>query len=180
MPATDSAVTSRILLLGAPGTGAHALADALAGHLATTPLALHVAHSALMDALQAGDAQEQSAALDAHRCAAMTLLMGLDLPCPTPDQKAQHAADAQLRAALGAAAIGYRVVYGPAGPARLRSALRALGSVLGETSPVDEATAHREIRAARLRAYGCEKCSDPVCEHRLFTALTRTPAPDRA
>jgi hypothetical protein len=27
------------------------------------------------------------------------------------------------------------------------------------------------MRTQRLRAWNCEKCSDPVCEHRLFTSL---------
>ncbi|MDZ7866586.1 hypothetical protein [Acidovorax sp.] len=152
----------KIVLLGAPGTGAQDLADALAAHLAATPSPTPVTLTVLAD----------FSALD--RTASMALLMGLDLPCPQGQQPERQAADAQLRAALNAAGVGYRVVYGT-GPARLASALRALGSVLG--MPESEAVRASESRAARLRAYGCEKCSDPVCEHRLFTALTRPPAP---
>ncbi|MES2613238.1 MAG: hypothetical protein V4679_23500 [Pseudomonadota bacterium] len=156
---------STIVLLGAPGTGAQELADALAAHLAATPPALPITLSV----------PEHAAALpELGRDASLALLMGLDLPCPQDQQAAQHAADAQLRAALDAAAIAYRVVYGT-GPARLASALRALGPVLG--TPASDAVPASASRAARLRAYGCEKCSDPVCEHRLFTALTRPPAP---
>ena len=152
----------KIVLLGAPGTGAQDLADALAVHLATTPSPTPVTLTVLA----------HFSALE--RTASMALLMGLDLPCPPDQQPAQQAADAQLRAALNAAGVAYRVVYGT-GPARLASALRALGAVLG--MPESDALQANESRAARLRAYGCEKCSDPVCEHRLFTALTRPPAP---
>lgn len=152
----------KIVLLGAPGTGAQDLADALAAHLAATPSPTPVTLTVLAD----------FSALD--QTASMALLMGLDLPCPQGQQPAQQAADARLRAALNAAGIGYRVVYGT-GSARLASALRALGAVLGR--PESDAVQTNESRAARLRAYGCEKCSDPVCEHRLFTALTRPPAP---
>ncbi|MDP4077210.1 hypothetical protein [Acidovorax sp. A1169] len=152
----------KIVLLGAPATGAQDLADALAAHLAATPSPTPVTLTVLAD----------FSALD--QTASMALLMGLDLPCPLDQQPAQQAADAQLRAALNAAGVAYRVVYGT-GPARLASALRALGAVLG--MPESDAVQANESRAARLRAYGCEKCSDPVCEHRLFTALTRPPAP---
>lgn len=152
----------KIVLLGAPGTGAQDLADALAAHLATTPSPTPVTLTVLA----------HFSALD--RTACMALLMGLDLTCPPGQQPAQQAADARLRAALNAAGVAYRVVYGT-GPARLASALRALGAVLG--MPESDAVQANESRAARLRAYGCEKCSDPVCEHRLFTALTRPPAP---
>lgn len=156
---------SKIVLLGAPGTGAQDLADALAAHLASTPLPATVTLTVLADL---------SAVPDLDRTGSMALLMGLDLPCPQDQQPVQQAADTRLRAVLDAQAIGYRVVYGT-GPARLASALRALGSVLG--TPASDATHATESRAARLRAYGCEKCSDPVCEHRLFTALARPPAP---
>ncbi len=169
---------STIVLLGAPGTGVQALVDALAAHLATSTSPLIIAQSTLPQAMAARDPAQQAAALDLHRAASLTLLMGLDLPCPPEEQPLQQAADAQLRAALGAAAIGYRVVYGQ-GPARLASALRALESVVGR--PVGDTAGPHEASAARMLAWGCEKCSDPVCEHRLFTALTaRPPAPDRA
>ena len=166
---------STIVLLGAPGTGVQALADALAAHLASHPSPLPIAHSTLPQAIAASDAAQHAAALDSHRAASLTLLMGLDLACPPEEQPLQQAADAQLRAALDTAAIGYRVVYGQ-GPARLASALRALESVVARP-PGGTAVPH-EPGAPRMVAWGCEKCSDPVCEHRLFTALTtRPPAP---
>lgn len=160
-------MTPTIVLLGAPGTGVQALAEALAPHLATAPTPLSIVCPAPAETLLAFDRAQVAA----------TLLMGTDLPCPPAERQHQQATDTQLRATLGAQAIAYRVVYGQ-GPARLASALRALGPLLGSRQAIGEqALAHREARAARMRAYGCEKCSDPVCEHRLFTALTRPPAP---
>jgi hypothetical protein len=88
------------------------------------------------------------------------LLMGLDLPCIAP---AQHQADAALRAQLAALGINYGVVYG-SGPRRLQHALRLV-------SPQD---------APPVRWHGvCEKCADPECEFRLFTALQSSKAAAR-
>ena len=80
------------------------------------------------------------------------LLMGLDLPGIAP---AQHEADAALRAQLSAAGVDYGVVYGMGGE-RLRAALRLLQP---QDGPPPRWTGV------------CEKCADPDCEFRLFTAL---------
>ncbi|CAN7582572.1 hypothetical protein [Acidovorax sp. LjRoot117] len=105
------------------------------------------------------------------------LLMGLDQPCPDSDRRAQEAADAELRSALARAGISYRVVYGQ-GAQRITSALNAIKGIAPGTYP-SSGSGHFEpdtdlsaTRTARLRAWNCEKCSDPECEHRLFTALT--------
>lgn len=90
----------------------------------------------------------------------LTLLMGLDLPAAAADQQA---ADALLRADLQHLGIGYGVVYGQ-GEQRLRNALRLI-------TP-EPASQPRWTQA-------CEKCADPDCEHRLFTALRRSPAAGR-
>jgi len=91
---------------------------------------------------------------------AFTLLMGLDLPVPDADTlKRREQADALLRTALAAAGRPFAVVHGR-GSERLANALRALG--LG---------APNSLR--RLVAWDCDKCSDPACEHRLFTDLLR-------
>jgi hypothetical protein len=88
------------------------------------------------------------------------LLMGLDLPGITA---AQHQADAALRAQLAALGMNYGVVYG-SGQRRLQHALRLV-------SPQD---------APPVRWTGvCEKCADPECEFRLFTALQRSKAAAR-
>lgn len=106
--------------------------------------------------------------------ATLTLLMGLDLPCPPDQQPAREAADARLRAALVRAGRAYRVVYGH-GERRTENALQAIKSIAVSaygTSARGTFDSDSSAKSARLRAWNCEKCSDPECEHRLFTALT--------
>lgn len=104
-------------------------------------------------------------ALESLRRYDRVLLTGLDLPW-VPDglhrsEATRDAVDAQLRELLGREAIGYRVVYGR-GPQRLAGALAAVAT---ELAP--------ELPAGNRRAWTCEKCSDPDCEHRLFTKLVQ-------
>lgn len=132
----------KICLLGAPGTGKTRLAGELASHFASLA---PPQQAAVVD----GDLS-QAAACDA------VLVMGLDL---RPATAAQEAADALLRTQLQQAGISYRVVYGT-GPERLRNALLALG----------QAGAQAQGRQAQW-SWSCDKCSDPACEHRLFTGL---------
>jgi HTH-type transcriptional repressor of NAD biosynthesis genes len=100
----------------------------------------------------------------------LTLLMGLDLPW-MPDglfrdsPALRDATDSLLRRELQGAGIAFQTVYGQ-GDARLRQALRALGTALGRPLvQEDPALAHG------LRPWSCDNCSDPDCEHRLFTGL---------
>lgn len=159
-----STASPKIAVLGAPGTGAEALALDLQQRIATTS-------AQIVCADEPGDYPQ----------ATLTLLMGLDLPCP-PDQKvAREAADARLRAVLERSGTAYRVVYGQ-GERRIENALNAIkkiavsayGISAGGTFDSDSSP-----RSARLRAWNCEKCSDPECEHRLFSALTGRDASTR-
>ncbi len=109
----------------------------------------------------------------------LTLLMGLDLPW-TPDglhrdsPQARARTDALLRQELQAAGLAFQAVHG-AGAARERQALRAIGRLLGRALLAeDPALAHG------LRPWSCDNCSDPVCEHRLFTALLKAGTPTQA
>lgn len=108
----------------------------------------------------------------------IVLLAATDLPWVADglqrDGAGQRASlDACLRAALAQAGIAYQVIYG-LGPERLRNAqfaLRASGRLpegvgLG-WAPDDEAG------GLRRWSWTCEKCSDPQCEHRLFTEALR-------
>ena len=96
------------------------------------------------------------------RCDA-TLVTGLDLPW-VPDglqRDAAHAredVDALVRGLLRKAGVPFQVVYGQ-GAERLQGALTALGA----GKPLSERESNR--------AWSCEKCSDPECEHRLFRRL---------
>lgn len=174
--------TPLIALLGAPHTGVEALAQALQQQITpgTVHIALHHPHlTHTPTTLQA-----------ASEAVALTLLMGLDQPCPAEERTAQEACDTRLRAALAAAAIPYRVVYGT-GEQRTRNALIAIQNIAPQAYSTSARAAWETENtpgAARLRAWNCEKCSDPACEHRLFTALVEqrdtTPpqaiTPDRA
>ena len=141
----DSPPPSRIAILGAPGSGKTQLARELAVHLRQFACDLTV----LDDEGRPGDA---------------TLVLGLDLP----SARASEAADGRLRARLQAAGIPFQVVYGT-GPERLRRALLALDAA--GVLPAGIVQRHEEGGASRGWTAACEKCSDPACEHRLFTRL---------
>jgi Mrp family chromosome partitioning ATPase len=143
----------RIALLGAPGTGRSALAEALAGALQA---AGH--HDVMVDVSAAPPAAGQR-----DGCA-LTLLTGLDGPCPPGSEQA----DAALRLALRHAGVRYQVVYGDLDE-RLRSALRAV-------QPLLPGVAARAETPARW-SWNCERCGDAGCEHRLFSGPWRRAPP---
>ncbi|MDH4415983.1 MAG: hypothetical protein QE485_02045 [Acidovorax sp.] len=155
-----------IALLGAPHTGAEELARALQARISPDSVQIVVAPAVL-------PAPSQTRPAPALSATTLTLLMGLDLPCPPEDRAAQEAFDAQLRVALQDAGVAYRVIYGQ-GDKRVANALNAIKSIAINTYPTGGErvfNVENGIRAQRLRAWNCEKCSDPVCEHRLFTSL---------
>lgn len=109
-------------------------------------------------------------ALERQRGYDLTLLTGLDLPWVADGlhRDATHPrepVDAMVRELLARAGVAYRVVYGT-GEDRLRNALAALPDGLAPRPPPP----------APQRGgwqWTCGKCSDPDCEHRLFTSLAR-------
>lgn len=166
-----------VVLLGAPHTGAEALAGALRQHIA-----LGAAHIVAAPEMSPTLPVAQHDPLPTARTATLVLLMGLDTPCPPEDRAIQEAVDAQLRSALQQAEVPYRVIYGQ-GEKRAEHALNAIKSIATKAHPTGgngvfdaESSTHTQ----RLRAWSCEKCSDPVCEHRLFTSLvgSRQTRPD--
>ena len=102
----------------------------------------------------------------------LNLVMGLDLAW-TPDglfrdgPALRDATDAQIRRELDGASLPYQTIYGR-GEARLQQALRAVGRWM-DRALVPEDTALTEGRVP----WQCDNCSDPDCEHRLFTRLVR-------
>lgn len=100
-----------------------------------------------------------------------TLVTGLDLPW-APDGLHRDAAqpredaDALVRSLLQRAGVPFQVVYG-SGPARLQAAVAALASA----AVLPDSLVQRPAPEGNRRAWKwmCEKCSDPECEHRLFT-----------
>lgn len=111
-------------------------------------------------------------ALAAQRRLDLTLLMGLDLPW-VPDglfrdsPTVREVCDAILRRELQGAGIGFTPVYGQ-NEARLQAALRVVGARLGV--PLVSADPAWEQGTGR---WSCDNCSDPDCEHKLFTGLLR-------
>ena len=109
-------------------------------------------------------------AIAAQRRMGLTLLMGLDLPWVADglfrDSPAiREATDALLRRELQGAGLAFQTIYGQ-GTQRLRSAMRAVGAALGRELVPDDAP----LREGTGR-WQCDACSDPDCEHRLFSAL---------
>lgn len=113
-------------------------------------------------------------ALTAQRRCAITLLTALDLPWVADALRdgdhAREPTDRLLRAALTGAGLPFAVVHGSGGD-RLASAWNAINAIAG-TEPPTQSGGRADARPAAW-AWSCEKCSDPVCEHRLFSDLLR-------
>ncbi|MCB2018406.1 MAG: ATP-binding protein [Hydrogenophaga sp.] len=109
----------------------------------------------------------------------LTLLMGLDLPWVSDgffrdSPQIRDATDAVLRRELQAAGMAFQTVFGQ-GPSRVDNALRAIGAAMGR----DLSTFDPSWSLGR-RPWTCDSCSDPDCEHRLFSALLSQQNPDTA
>lgn len=167
----------KIAVLGAQGSGKTQLADELSHCLQllndvkiiitdAPPLM-----AAIYDDLLHGDQMPCDLALADHKIYDLTLVCGLDIPCSSGWQHrdgsiSREAVDTRLRVALTRGKIAYTVIYGQ-GSDRVHAALKAIASLrTGQVKPhsVDESQ----------RQWSCEKCSDPECEHRMFTGLLRT------
>ncbi|MEJ7931235.1 ATP-binding protein [Ramlibacter sp. AN1015] len=102
----------------------------------------------------------------------LMLLTGLDVPWTADGlqragPQAREATDAVLREQLQRAGVDWRMVYGT-GPHRCANALEAVASV------APWAWRPADAPPARWRGV-CDACSDPDCEHRLFTGLAARP-----
>ncbi len=109
-------------------------------------------------------------ALAWQRRVGLTLLMGLDLPWVADgffrDSPAvRDAVDAAIRRELQSSGLAYQTIHGH-GEVRTGQALRAIGRCLGQ-----DLTATEPSLTSGRRAWSCDKCSDPACEHRLFSGL---------
>lgn len=136
----------------------------------TGPLMIAVYSHMLFD-----DESIYDMALTHQRAYDLTLVTGIDLPWVADGLRdgphAQEPTDRLLRAALARGGISYKVIYGN-GPERLRNALLAM----------DTAGNARPVTASWGKAgwsWSCDKCSDPECEHRLFTGLLQSKAAGR-
>jgi len=103
-----------------------------------------------------------------------TLLLGLDL---APTALAMHSQsadvrshmDALLRRSLAQAGIPFQVIHGE-GDERLRQALSALSALTPPSAEVKTPLSETS-RPRKPWVWACDKCSDPVCEHRLLSDL---------
>ena len=80
---------------------------------------------------------------------------------------AQEALDTLMRTALSRRDIAYHVIYGATVQEQLTQALQTL------RRSQESATAPTGQERARW-VWACDKCSDPDCEHRLFTERLRS------
>ena len=142
-----------IAVLGVPGSGVNELMQALRTALATQTGPWRISDGVPTDS--------------GTDC--LALLLGLSL---TPTQT-DVALDHELRQQLHARGLPYRVIYGTDLATRLANALHALGRPASD-SPSVQTRAQAQFDLNRGRTpWSCEKCSDPDCEHRLFTGLLR-------
>ena len=116
-------------------------------------------------------------ALEQQRRCDITLLMGLDLPWVADglfrdSPHIREATDAVLRRELQAAGIPFQTLYGPP-QRRVQQALRTMGSALGLCLTPPDPTWSQD-----RRPWNCDHCSDPACEHTLFTQLLRQRSPE--
>jgi len=119
-----------------------------------------------------GDTSLYADALAAQRRYAITLLTALDIPWVADALRdgdhARDPTDTLVRAALTGARLSFAVVHGTGGE-RLSNAWNAINSIAGS-----EGRARARGRADSKPSswsWPCEKCSDPECEHRLFSDL---------
>jgi len=133
--------------------------------------------TALMLAVQAGTRSADEGlhrfALESQQAYDATLVTGLDLPRVSVEPERDLApsredVDTLVRSLLQAAQVHFQVVYG-SGTQRLQSALVALAAA--GVLPAEMAKRAPDADTRRAWHWNCEKCSDPACEHRLFTQL---------
>jgi nicotinamide riboside kinase len=112
----------------------------------------------------------------------ITLVTGLDLPwvadgLQRDGPQVRGPVDTLVRQALEGSGMAYRVVYG-LGPRRLNNALLALG-LMGEDASAQHIREQGQFAINQGRSvWQCNDCSDPGCEHQLFTRLLKQRSAD--
>jgi nicotinamide riboside kinase len=133
--------------------------------------------TALMVAIYAGmlfpDSELLRFALARQQAYAATLVTGLDLPWVADGLhrdagQPREDVDALVRSLLQGTGVAFHVVYGQ-GRQRLDSALQALDAT--GVLPAGTVRRARASDSGQAWTWVCDKCSDPGCEHRLFTRL---------
>lgn len=155
---------------------AHTQLSARAAHNGRRLLLLdtHAAMTAAYSAYYFNDPGLWDTAFAAQPMPELVLLMGLDLPWQADGlqrdgQAAQLGVDQLLRQAMRQRGVAFQVIYGQ-GTQRTRNAWQAIQAAFARYQrPGLVDTANHA--APRLHAWGCEACSDPDCERRLFKGL---------
>lgn len=147
--------------------GLFAASAAARSWLATSLLAAHPALQINQD-------------IEAHDAGAcdLALLMGLEASALDTSIELE---DMQLRARLAKSGKAFHVLYGNK-EARLQTAqslLNLLSATLLVANNAYSLTASSTIVAEHQEnwRWNCDKCSDPDCEHRLFTGLMKSGGP---
>lgn len=153
----------KIALLGVPGSGKSALAAALADAPRTRnwPATItQINPPTLPPGLASHD---------------RIFLMGLDTGLA--DSPALDIADQQIRAALAQANQAYQVIYGSIDD-KLDAVLKACEALAASGTPgrgnSPPLAGLEPSQKPGQWVWMCEKCSDPVCEHRLLSDLLAT------
>lgn len=114
-----------------------------------------------------------------------TLVTGLDMPWQADglQRDGEHVrapVDALLRSLLQQNNTPFEVIYGH-GEQRLKNAVAAVTRLTNSPSnatdsiaPHADSAGRKDQNALKNWQWNCEKCSDPDCEHRLFTGLPAT------
>ena len=139
-----------IALLGADGSSKTQLAEALAQRLAQRGIAATLVFDPLPQT------SFDPLALEAHRGHTLNLLIAP--PSPTR-------IDEMLRKALMDANLTFAVVHGE-GAEHLANAWTAINAAADPDARRDAAPG-----ATAAWSWACDKCSDPACEHKLFSDL---------
>jgi nicotinamide riboside kinase len=120
-----------------------------------------------------GDDSLYPMALEEQRAFDLTLVTGLDLPwVADPQRDGPHSrapVDAALRAALARGNLPYQVVYGK-DAARTHNAMNAIELIATRADGIC-ARGQFPSKNSTPWTWNCEKCSDPECEHKLFSGL---------
>ena len=128
------------------------------------------------------DSSLHPAALTYQRSFDLTLITGLDMPWQADgiQRDGEHVrapVDTLLRQLLLSASITFEVIYGQ-GEERLTNALLALQrhnhppqDTINSIAPRADSMPATDSKRSKKWQWNCEKCSDPDCEHRLFSSL---------
>jgi nicotinamide riboside kinase len=128
------------------------------------------------------DSSLHAAASSYQRSFDLTLLTGLDMPWQADgiQRDGPHVRapiDTLLRQLLERACITFEVIYGQGDERRINALValkrhdHSLQKTINSIAPRADSMPATESKRLNKWQWNCEKCSDPDCEHRLFSSL---------